>query len=230
METASVRAATPSRIVSPAVPGVRKPSYRNLLQGAYRRRTLTVWAMLFCTSAVGYGLLTWLPSLYRSSFHLSVEQSLRFGVVTSIMSPAGSLIGALLIDRLGRKACFTGAFLGAAVPMFVLWRMTAGQADPSPMLWLPAFAMFSISILLAGIYVYAPEVYPTTLRGLGVGAGSSFYRLAAIVSPTVIGWLLQKAGLATVFLALGIVATAGALVVVLFAMETRGRQLEELSG
>jgi putative MFS transporter len=211
-----------------SAPAAARGSLASLLKPGYRRRTLTVWAILFCTSAVGYGLLTWLPTLYHTIFHLTIQQSLAYSLSNSLVSPLGSLSGALLIDRLGRKPTFAISFIGAAVPLLVLWQI-AGHATPLAIATLAGIACFFISILLAGIYVYAPEVYPTEMRGLGVGVGTGFYRLAAIVSPAAIGVLLQATGVTTVFFTLALIAALGALVVWLFAIETRGQSLEQLT-
>uniref|UniRef100_A0A915M750 Major facilitator superfamily (MFS) profile domain-containing protein n=1 Tax=Meloidogyne javanica TaxID=6303 RepID=A0A915M750_MELJA len=52
--------------------------------------------------------------------------------------------------------------------------------------WLTTFIFISrafISGAFQCVYVYTPEVYPTTLRALGLGASSSMARLGAIVTP-----------------------------------------------
>ena len=30
------------------------------------------WAIMFCTSVAGYGLITWLPTIYRTVYHLEI--------------------------------------------------------------------------------------------------------------------------------------------------------------
>jgi putative MFS transporter len=121
--------------------------------------------------------------------------------------------------------CFSIAFAGAAAPLLVLWA-GASAAAPVVVMGLAATAFFFISIMLAGIYVYAPEIYPTHLRALGTGVATAWYRLAAIVSPTVVGVVLAGAGIGAVFLMLAAVALVGAAVVALFAVEMRGRPLQ----
>jgi putative MFS transporter len=224
---ARTRTLPPPRPRPDSVAETPKGSFRTLLTHGYRRRTLTVWGVLFCTSAVGYGLQTWLPTLYHTSFHLSVQKTLAYSLTNSLVSPVGTLSGALLIDRIGRKPTFAISFSGAALPLLVLWQ-TAHSAAPIFIVTLAATACFFISIMLGGAYVLAPEMYPTSLRGLGVGVGTGFFRLAAIVSPAAIGLLLQAAGISSVFLMLGLIAVLGTVLVLLFVVETRGRSLEEL--
>jgi putative MFS transporter len=94
---------------------------------------------------------------------------------------------------------------------------------------LASVALFFISILLAAIYVYLPEVYPTRMRALGSGAASAWMRIASIVGPIIVGAILGGAGLSSVFLFFGASAFVGAAIVFLFAVETKQKILEEIS-
>jgi MFS transporter, putative metabolite:H+ symporter len=69
------------------------------------------------------------------------------------------------------------------------------------------------------------------MRALGVGVASSWMRIAAIVAPTIVGYILTGAGsdVGKAFLMFGIVGLVGAVVVVACCIETRGRILEEIA-
>ena len=56
-------------------------------------RTLTAWAILLCTSGVGYGLLTWMPTLYRTVYHLSVAEAFRFSFLNNFVGFFGAIGG-----------------------------------------------------------------------------------------------------------------------------------------
>jgi putative MFS transporter len=88
---------------------------------------------------------------------------------------------------------------------------------------------FFISTISIGIYLYLPEIFPTRLRARAVSIASVWSTVAGIVGPGCIGLVLASWGLAGVFLGLGIVAVVGMLIAALFAVETRGRVLEEVS-
>jgi putative MFS transporter len=74
-----------------------------------------------------------------------------------------------------------------------------------------------------------PEIYPTRMRALGAGIASAWLRIGAIAGPTLVGWILGAADLGGVFLMFAIAGVIGGLVVMIFAIETRGRILEELA-
>jgi putative MFS transporter len=205
-------------------------SWLDLFRGGYLGRTLTAWAMAFAASIVGYGLLVWLPTIYRTVYHLPIEQNLRYSFVSYLVGLFGSLSGVLLIDRFGRRACYTVALLGAGLPLLLLWWL-GHDALPSveTVVVIASTSLFFISILLASIYVYLPEIYPTRMRALGSGIASAWLRVASIVGPTVVGAILGQAGVSVVFLFFGLTGLAGALVVMAFAVETRGKVLEEIA-
>jgi len=205
-------------------------SWLDLFRGGFLGRTLTAWAMAFATSIVGYGLLVWLPTIYRTVYHLPIEQNLRYSFVSYFVGLFGSLSGVFLIDRFGRRPCYMIAFFGAALPLLALWWL--GRAGPAPVetvVWLASIALFFMSIILASIYVYIPEIYPTPIRALGAGTASAWLRLASIVGPAIVGAILGQAGVAIVFLFFALVGLAGGAVVFLFAIETRGKILEEIA-
>jgi putative MFS transporter len=114
------------------------------------------------------------------------------------------------------------------VPLLVLWK--AGSAfAPATVMALTTVASFFISVMLAGIYVYTPEIYPTRMRAIGTATATAWYRLASIIIPILVGLLLGRAGVSAVYLLFGGLALLGAIVVAAFAIETRGRSLEEIS-
>jgi len=65
-------------------------------------------------------------------------------------------------------------------------------------------------------------------RALAVGTATAWLRGASIVGPLVVGQMVSS-GLPAVFLTFAIAAVLGAVVTGLFAVETKGRVLEEVS-
>lgn len=206
----------------------RKESFRALFARGFALRTLVVWVMAACGSLTTYGILVWLPSLYRTVYHLPLETALRYGTVSMIATLMGTFAGTFAIDWLGRRKTFTLAFLGAALPM--LWLAASGtRVSAEHVLVLASISVAMIAIVQCGIYVYAPEVYPTRIRATGAGAASAITRLASVVGPVVIGALLTWWRVEAVFAYFAIVSLLGAVVIGAFALETRGRMLDEIA-
>jgi putative MFS transporter len=89
-------------------------------------------------------------------------------------------------------------------------------------------AYFFISSVNIGVYLYTPELYPTRVRALGVGTATAWLRFASMIGPTVVGTMIAS-GLPAVFLTFAAVAGIAAAITGLFAIETKGRVLEEAS-
>ena len=89
-------------------------------------------------------------------------------------------------------------------------------------------AYFFVSTINIGVYLYTPELYPTRVRALGVGTATAWLRFASMIGPTVVGMMIAS-GLPAVFVTFAAVAAVAAVVTGLFAVETKGRVLEEAS-
>jgi putative MFS transporter len=211
----------------PTVGGVeRAGSWSDLFGPAYLRRTLVVWVIWFATYFFNYGLVVWLPTIYSTVFKLPLQQSLQYGLITQAVGFVGSLICALSIDRVGRRPWFALAFAGNAIALGALYVL--GPDSPQRVLVLVSSGYFFVSVLSIGVYLYTPELYPTRVRAIAVGTATAWLRFASILGPGIVG-LIVGSGLGTVFLMFSAVAVVGAIVTGLFAVETKGRVLEEIS-
>src|SRR4029077_15228861 len=87
----------------------------------------------------------------------------------------------------------------------------------------------SNNILSYSLHTYQAELYPTRIRALGVGFVYSWSRLSVVFSAFAIAFILERFGVAGVFLFI-----SGAMLVVILAIgilgpKTRGLALELIS-
>jgi putative MFS transporter len=202
------------------------PPPKPVVSTFYLRRTLVVWVIWFSSYFVNYGLSIWLPTVYRTVFKLPLDVSLRYGLITQAAGLLGTLICALAIDHVGRRLWFALSFAAAAIALAALALFPAPTAEQ--VLACMTVAYFFISTINIGVYLYTPELYPTRVRALGVGAATAWLRFASMIGPTVVGMMLAG-GLPSVFVTFAIVAAIAAVTTGLFAIETKGRVLEEAS-
>jgi putative MFS transporter len=211
----------------PVVSAVDKPaSWADLFGAFYLQRTLVAWVIWFAAYFVNYGLSIWLPTVYRTVFKLPLDVSLRYGLITQAVGLIGTLICALTIDHVGRRPWFALSFAAAAIALGALAFFPTPTAEQ--VLTCMTIAYFFVSTINIGVYLYTPELYPTRARALGVGAATAWLRLASMIGPTVVGMMLAG-GLSSVFVTFAIVAAIAAVITGLFAIETKGRVLEEAS-
>lgn len=198
-----------------------------LFRGIYLKRTLTVWAMWFCTYIVTFGVLTWAPTLWRTVYHLSVQDALTYTSILALIVAPGLVVTVLLVDVIGRRKLFMmGLFCGALPMLFLAIRP---DLPAFTTMLLMASSQFFIGMLALALSTYTAELYPTELRALGGGFGNAWLRIGSIAGPAFIGAVLPLAGLKAVFLAFGLFALLGGIVTAIFAIETNGRLLEQLS-
>jgi MFS transporter, putative metabolite:H+ symporter len=204
----------------------KRATLSDLFGPLYLRRTLVVWLIWFTAYLVNYGLSIWMPTVYRTVFKLPLDVALRYGLITTAIGLVGATIAALIIDHVGRKALFATCFAGGAAALIVLSQIA--EPTPEQVLLYISIAYFFVNAINLGVYLYTPELYPTRARALAVGTASAWLRLASMIGPTIVGMMLAS-GLGSVFVSFGIVAAVAAVVTALFAVETKGRVLEEVS-
>ena len=220
---------TPLPNIGPLAKSVetKRASWADLFGPAYLGRTFLLWLCWFATYLANYGLTTWLPSVYQQVFKLPLEQALSYGLIAAALGLISSFLCAIFIDRVGRRIWFSAAFGGSAATLLTLWWI--GPTTPERVLVLTTLSFMCISTLSLAMVLYTAEMYPTRMRALGSGVATAWLRVASIVGPLVVGNLVASGDLGTVFLIFGLTVLLAGVVVALFAVETKGRLLEEVS-
>jgi len=232
LSVVEARAVRDGKVLPPLpadLPPVREAATRiaDLFRGMYLKRTLTLWGMWICTYFVVYGLGAWAPSLFRTAYKLPLQQSLVYGFTLSAIGLVGALACVALIDRLGRRVVFSLAFLLGAIPLLLF--ATGAPRSAFEVLIQASCGQLFMSALAIGLATYTAENYPNQLRALGGGVAGAWQRGASMVGPFIVGIVLPQFGPEAVFVMFGIAALIGAVICALFAVETRGRVLEELA-
>ena len=204
-----------------------KANFEELFSGLYRRRTLSLWVLWFCAYGITYALTGWLPSIMRTVYHLSIEQSNLYGFVVNGTSLLVVVLAAFTIDRIGRKLAFTMGFLLAAVPLLVV--VFVPNLGPFALAAMATLAFAAMGMIPGSLGMYTAENYPNHLRALGSGAASLWQRLSSVVSPYLVGLILPAYGVAGVYGMFAVFAVVGGVTCALFSVETAGQTLEELS-
>lgn len=119
------------------------------------------------------------------------------------------------------------ALLGSALTLATL--ALVGVTSGSQVALFASGTTFFVYAINAGLYLYSPELYPTRNRAKGAAFGGLWNRLGVILGPITVGAIIGGGGsLTLVFAQLAGVAAVGA-VIALFAVETKGKTLEELN-
>jgi MFS family permease len=99
---------------------------------------------------------------------------------TTLAEFPGIMVSLLLIEKIGRKKTLAFEFLAFTLTLTLLFNCGNNRSLVTAILFMTralGSGLFQVA------YVYTPEVYPTTLRSVGVGSCSSMARFGAMLTP-----------------------------------------------
>lgn len=167
---------------------------RSVFAADLRVRTIALWAVWFFVNLSYYGAFTWLPTLLFRSGH-SLVRSFEFTLIITLAQLPGYLAAGWAIERWGRRATLAIFLLasGVSAALFGLQSTPAGIIVAGC-----ALSFFNLGAWGA-LYAIGPEIYPTSMRGIGTGTAAAVGRVAGIVAPLIVPLLLASGGNPLVF-------------------------------
>jgi predicted MFS family arabinose efflux permease len=136
---------------------------------------------------------------------------------------AGMIVFTLIAALISRRLAFLGALLlSMVVTMFVFQSLKTAQ-DAYWMLPMMGFAQLAV---FACYSIYFPELFPTRLRGTGVGFCYNTVRYLAAPGPIVFGYLATLMSFRSAAVAMSTIYLVG-VVTLIWAPETFGKPLPE---
>jgi len=171
-------------------------------------------------------LNNWMPSLYTTVYHLGLRESLRAASMLNVAQVAVLLVCAFCIDRIGRRNWTAASFIPGSALLAILGFVRAYSAFSVMLLATLSYGI--IGSANAVIYLYTPEIYPTRMRAIGTGLGTSWLRIASALGPAAVGVMVGATGIGSVFWMFAGASAVGALAASRM-IETRDRRLEEIA-
>eukprot|EP01127_Copromyxa_protea_P008765 TRINITY_DN2014_c0_g1_i6.p1 TRINITY_DN2014_c0_g1~~TRINITY_DN2014_c0_g1_i6.p1 ORF type:complete len:273 (+),score=47.89 TRINITY_DN2014_c0_g1_i6:446-1264(+) len=146
-------------------------------------------------------------------------------VIATFGEIPGLVITLFMVDRLGRKKTMAIQFGVSAFFAFLMWMCLPRILETIIMTILKALVCGAFQVL----YLYTPEVYPTSIRSVGLGSSVSAGRIGGMVAPYVSVIIMQIVGIGP-WIAFGVYGASGLLIcvfIVLLPIETAGRKLSD---
>ncbi len=172
-----------------------------------------------------YGFITWLPTFFARQ-GLSIATSFGYGLVMALGAPVGAYIGAVTVDRWGRKP----TLVAAAALSIVFGAIYPFIHDPYLLPLVGLALTVPIYVMVAVLFgVYIPELFPTEVRLRASGLCNMLGRGATVLTPFVVLPLFTTYGVGGVLtLMIGLLA-ALIVTVLLLGVEPANRRLEDLA-
>lgn len=193
------------------------------------RRNTIVGLFLGLAGMVGlWGVGFFSPELVSTALkgeEQSVIDTVRaWGTFTQdIGSFLGMLTFTLVASFLSRRLAFLGAFVLSFLATVFVFQSLNSATDAYWMLPLMGFAQLA---LFAGYSIYFPELFPTKLRGVGVGFCYNTVRYLAAPAPILLGYLSTLMSFRTAATIMASIYILGAIALI-WAPETKDKPLPE---
>lgn len=159
-----------------------------------------------------------------SSLQITIDKSKSRG---TFVQDIGSLLGMLTFTFIAARFSRRGAFLCAFLFAFVAVSGTFyGMKTEADIYWMLPLVGFGTLSCFAGYSIYFPELFPTRLRGTGVGFCYNTVRYLTAPFPFLLGWLSTMMPFRTVAVIMTAVYLVG-IVALIWAPETKGKPLPE---
>ena len=168
-----------------AVEAAPQGSFKDLFNTENRMRTFCIWISYFFTLMVVYIMLSWLPSLFTElGFTRKDGATAQFYFMVS--ATIGTIILGMLTDRWKKAYVIVLMYGGILAGLFAL-----NGAGSLTQMYMASALVGAFVIGCQGVlYAFGGIVYPTAVRGTGVGVGSAIGRIGAMLGPAIAGQLL----------------------------------------
>lgn len=197
------------------------------------RATLLLWMAFFGNAFAYYGIVLLTSELSNGnricakeeveSVHSNNASLYRNVFISSFAEIPGSFLSAMIVDRFGRKLSMASMLFTSCVFLFPL---VFSRTDI-----LTRISLFGARLCIAAsftiIYIYAPEIYPTSVRTTGIGVASSVGRIGGILCPLVAVALVHSCQQTTAILLFELVIFLSGMAVWFFPFETKGCRLND---
>ena len=171
---------------------------REIFQGALRRRTILASVLASCVLFAYWGLFTWIPGFLSASTEkggagLTIVRTSGFVVPMQLGAFAGYVCFGLLADKIGRRPAFVLYVLAAAI----LTPIYGATRDAGTLLMLGPLIGFFGTGFFSLFGAMLSELYPTRVRGAGLGFVYNIGRGCSALAPWTVGYFADHYGIGT---------------------------------
>ena len=205
-------------------PASTKGNWKELFQSPYLGRTIPVAIAILMSYGAQLSVLTLMPIIFVSMGH-----TLQGSLLYSMIIQSGSVLGAIAASTFGyyfprKKVLTIGSICACAAALSIIYL----GVNIYLVLFFGALFQFFVLLLNTSIWIYAPELYPTRIRGFGVALILASGSAAGSFVPIIAGSLFDSYGMMGVF---GLAASMYAIFAICIQLgpETFGRSMEDLT-
>lgn len=201
----------------------RQLTMAHLFSPEYIRKTIFVSVFWVCNVTPYFAISTFAPFVLK---HLGLGDGLAGGIAMNSLALIGVVIATMLVEKVGRRKLGIPPFFISALALIAVTFLSH-----HPLVIVACVLIFSfvnaVSTTLCS--VYPGEVFPTEIRGAGVGFATAVSRIGAAAGTFLIPTSLEALGISGTMLIAAGICLFGGVVSWLLAPETTGKSLSEVS-
>jgi AAHS family 4-hydroxybenzoate transporter-like MFS transporter len=184
--------------------------------------TIFLWLAVFMDLVVIYYMTSWLPITIHGVGGISVEDAAIAAALFSAAGLFGTPVVGQLMDWFGPVRMLALSFLLGSICIAFTGSLASSHTALKIIIFFAGF--FSVGAHL-GLSALAGELYPTFMRGTGVGWALGIGRFGSLISPVLGGFLLAwQWQVTSIFLAVALPAFLAALFVLSVGLVSSARE------
>jgi putative MFS transporter len=167
-------------------------SFFRLFSRELWRNTVTSCTFFLCQVLPFFAISIFLPVVVKG---LNIANPHASGMMYNGFTMVGVIIGILIADKISRRAFLLWTFYGAGA---ILTLMTVWQSMPPTLAFILLGAFSTVlAISIVAEWLYPPELFPTELRGSGVGLTIAASRIGAGMGTWMLPVVTEQYGVTT---------------------------------
>jgi putative MFS transporter len=202
-----------ARQVAAQQPGKGKTALAFFFKGDMLKATLLGAILMLATNYTFYGFIQWMPTFLTTNMGYELGKGYWFTLIAALVGTGtpGLAVG-YLCDKIGRRWTMSLAMGIYAISGFIFLWLTG---------WSILLLYWFSSAMSSVLYIYAPELFPTRLRGSALGIVGGIGRVAGFVAPMLIGLTVAAWGLAGVITVNAVILVVAIALIWWFGIETK---------
>jgi putative MFS transporter len=216
----------PNAVLDETVESHNDSNYRlgDLFNKQLWRRTAFGGLFYVCQVVPYFAIYTFLPTILDK---MGFKETFTVDMLLNLFLLVGSIAGLWCTEKLSRRGFTIYSFVILTVSLLVLSLLPAGSHGFAIMV----FAIFTFVMSAASnlTLVYPAELFPTEIRGSGVGVVTAISRVGSAIGTFLLPISVNSWGMITSMIGMTVILLIGTVVSVAWAPETKSLGLNEAS-